>query len=231
MRVWYYVTMAVQKKITKASPVKAAAKSVPKKVSARAPERTAPSTRVVLERAPVYRAPLGTYPPAAAVQSVVYSPPPERPQTLRDSMNKETQVLPPKPKQRATHVNLVKYVIFTIVGAVVVGIAIWYLFADRLTAEQKKEAYVQSIATKVSKLALTPPGETPTIGVIPDPTSITDNKEFFKNASQGDYLVVYPNARLMLIYSPARNIVINMGYAEVTPSTEPAKEAAKSKKP
>jgi hypothetical protein len=219
MRVWYYVTMAVQKKITKTSPVKVAAKPVSKKVSARALERTAPSTRVVPERAPVYRAPLGTYPPATAAQSVVCSPPPQRPQKMRE------------PKQRTMHASTVRYIILTIAGAVVVGVGAWYLFADSLTAEQKKEVYVQSIATKVSKLALTPPGETPTIGVIPDPTSIQDNKEFFKNASQGDYLVVYPNARLMLIYSPARNIVINMGYAEVTPSTEPAKEAAKIKKP
>jgi hypothetical protein len=96
----------------------------------------------------------------------------------------------------------------------------WYFFfsSPALTPEQKKEAYVQSVVDKIAQIALIPTGETPQIGVISDPSTIKENKEFFRNVVSGDYLVVFPNARLMLIYSPTKNIIVNMGYAEGLPA-------------
>jgi hypothetical protein len=78
------------------------------------------------------------------------------------------------------------------------------------TPEQKKEAYIANIAKKITTLALVPESEVPQIGVIPDPAKIKENKEFFVNAIAGDYLVYYPHARLMLIYSPTKGVVVNM---------------------
>jgi hypothetical protein len=225
--------MAAQKKNT---PKKKASNQLA--ATAKVVARTVPEKAAPVPVAP--RIPLGVYPPPESTPTVrppmaplrtLQSAPLERPMTLRDTMQKETQVLPPKPKQRGMQKDMLRYIVLTVGSIIVLGVGSWYIFSDSLTSEQKKEAYVQSIVAKVSKLALTPPGETPTIGVIPDPASIQDNKEFFINASQGDYLVVYPNARLMLIYSPARNIVINMGYAETTPATAPAKDVAPKKKP
>lgn len=140
----------------------------------------------------------------------------ERPGLRSAVGEREHKALPPRPRSRHS-LSMWRYVFFTILVSCCVGGAVWYFFTEHLTAEEKKQAYVQSITTKVSQLVLTPAGEIPTIGVIPDPNSITENKDFFKNASQGDYLLVYPHARLMIIYSPGKNIVVNMGYAEATP--------------
>jgi hypothetical protein len=149
----------------------------------------------------------------ASVQGVINNPPLERPGIRGAVGEREQKVLPPKPRGRSSF-SIWRSVFVTIIFAFVVGVAAWYFFSSNLTAEQKREEYVSGIVAKIAKLALIPPSETPTIGVIPDPSHIQENKEFFKNASQGDYLVVFPNARLMLIYSPSRNIIINMGYAE-----------------
>lgn len=212
------------------TPVKAAVKKVEQKPQ-QAVQRSMPmQTQMQM----MTQRPSGVVP--SANQYAIQNPPLERPNTLRDGLQRDGQrdsvlreqkVLPPRPRQQAS-LHIWKYLAGTIVCAVVVGVAVWYFFVDTLTAEQKRQEYVSGIVTKIAKLVLIPPGETPTIGVIPDPANITENKEFFKNASQGDYLVVFPNARLMLIYNPTKNIVINMGYAEG--AVEKSAETNKDKK-
>lgn len=129
-----------------------------------------------------------------------------------------TATLPPQRQRSIVGSFPWRFIVLTLVGAIVVGVCAWLLFAEEATPAQKKEAYIESVVQEIAGKALIPQGETPTIGVIPDPTTIPENKDFFRNASQGDYLVVFPHARLMLVYSPTKKVIVNMGYAPLSES-------------
>jgi len=66
---------------------------------------------------------------------------------------------------------------------------------------------VNRIMRAVGNLMILPEGE-PTIAVIKDITALA-NQPFFKNAQNGDVVVVYPNQAI--IYSPKRHVLVNVG--------------------
>lgn len=71
-----------------------------------------------------------------------------------------------------------------------------------------KEA--KDLATSVGKLMLLPKDETPTVATVTDISQLKD-QPFFKNAANGDKVLIYPNAKLAVIYDPKANLIINFG--------------------
>jgi galactose mutarotase-like enzyme len=108
--------------------------------------------------------------------------------------------------------------------AVLVGV---YFIYPRVTQtpEQKTEAKTADLMAKVSKHMLLPTGENPTIFEIKDPATLASQQVFFANAQQGDQLLVFSQAGKAVIYSPSRDIIVNVG-----PITNPATTTPKAKK-
>lgn len=93
--------------------------------------------------------------------------------------------------------------------------------ASELTTEDQ----VQSVLASVSKLTILP-DEAPVLFIISDVDLLKKEQLFFNNAQNGDILLVFPQAVKALIYSPSRNLIVNMGPVSFgQESTIPQEEA------
>ncbi len=72
---------------------------------------------------------------------------------------------------------------------------------------------VVELTEKVGKLMVLPNNEQPTIATVTDPEKLKD-QAFFANASTGDKVLIYTNAKKAILYSEANNKIV-----EVAPLT------------
>lgn len=115
--------------------------------------------------------------------------------------------------------TLVVVVVLLIIALGVVG----YLFLkEKQRAESPTEVASeegQRIKESVGKLILLPDDVEPTIATIVDIDKLkAENSEFYKNASNGDKLLIY--SQKVIIYSPDKNIIINVAPIIRQPSDE-----------
>ena len=69
------------------------------------------------------------------------------------------------------------------------------------------QSQIDDTVNKVSKLILLPSGEQPTLAIVND-ASKYNNASFFKNAADGDRLLVYAQAHEAILYRPSINKII-----------------------
>jgi len=77
---------------------------------------------------------------------------------------------------------------------------------------------------KVSRLILLPQNEAPSIATINNVAQLQKDSSFYKDARNGDVLLIYFQAKKAFIYDPEKNIIINTGpvFMEKTPTDVPA---------
>jgi hypothetical protein len=75
-----------------------------------------------------------------------------------------------------------------------------------LTAQNTK----QTVVDNVSKL-YDVPKEEPTLARVSEVEKLKKEQDFFKNAQNGDYILVFPNAKLGILYRETTNKIINIG--------------------
>ena len=73
-----------------------------------------------------------------------------------------------------------------------------------LTAED----YIAAIARK---MLLPADSSYPRIEVISDPQLLTDEQDFFRGSEAGDVLVIFEESKRAILYSPRRDIIVNVG--------------------
>lgn len=76
--------------------------------------------------------------------------------------------------------------------------------------QANKEKINKEMIVKVSKLMMAPE-EVPTVFEVSNADTLKGNQAFFKDVSNGDYLLVYSTAAKAVIYSPSKNIIVNVG--------------------
>ncbi|HAU65695.1 TPA: hypothetical protein DCW32_04100 [Candidatus Woesebacteria bacterium] len=76
------------------------------------------------------------------------------------------------------------------------------------TAQAQAEA--NALVAKVSKLMTLPTDETPTIATVTD-VSIVADQPFFKNAQNGDKVLIYQKAGKAILYRESENKIIEVG--------------------
>jgi hypothetical protein len=106
--------------------------------------------------------------------------------------------------------------ILLIVGIVLGAGALfaWNLFAVKNPSNvstQAQQAQVKEILTKVGNLIILPTGEEPVVATITDASSLIKDQVFYKGAQNGDVVIVYQKAAKAIVYSPERNIIVNVG--------------------
>ncbi len=79
-------------------------------------------------------------------------------------------------------------------------------------------AQVQSVLAKLATHMVLPTGETPQIGQIDDPVQATKAQPFVAGAIKGDLLIVYVKARKAIVYSPSRDLIVNVGPVSMNPT-------------
>lgn len=72
------------------------------------------------------------------------------------------------------------------------------------------EATSQRIIDKVAEIYLLPADEKPTVAKIEDKSKL-GGQIFFNSAENGDYLLVYPKAKIALLYREQHNKLVNVG--------------------
>jgi hypothetical protein len=97
-----------------------------------------------------------------------------------------------------------------VIIALLVLIAVLLMRSPASGSKETDEAKSNAIVEKVGDIYLLPEEEEPTVAEIQDKTKMTDNKEFFLKAENGDYLLIYKEAKLALIYRDAENKLINV---------------------
>ena len=82
------------------------------------------------------------------------------------------------------------------------------------------ESDINSLIEKLDQLIELPKDETPSIATITDVTKL-NSQLFYKNAENGDKILIYPNARKAMLYRPSTNKVIEVGVVSINEQIEP----------
>ncbi len=77
--------------------------------------------------------------------------------------------------------------------------------------DQLSEKQVASIVKKISKLIVVPSDEKPMIVPILNADELIAEQRFYIGSEDGDYVIVYPNAKKAIIYRESENKLINVG--------------------
>lgn len=88
-------------------------------------------------------------------------------------------------------------------------------------SQTETQAEATQLVAQVGKLITLPGDEQPTIATITNIDQLKD-QPFFKNAQNGDKVLVYQNANKAIIYRPSENRIIDVGAVNVTGSPSPS---------
>ena len=85
----------------------------------------------------------------------------------------------------------------------------------RLSTPEGQQAFLdqqtEDTIERIRKHMVLPEDEVPTVVTITDIDLLTEQQPFFNGAQNGDKVLVYAGARKAIIYSPERDIVVNVG--------------------
>lgn len=101
----------------------------------------------------------------------------------------------------------------------------FFVFRQRETAapDTSRERSEQ-IIKKVGRLYILPENETPTVALIEDKDSIGKDQQFYQNAKNGDYVLVYNKAKIALLYRDSNNKLVNVSPVLPTAQVQPRDE-------
>jgi hypothetical protein len=107
--------------------------------------------------------------------------------------------------------------VVSLAGNAYLGRQVYMLSQDPQRMAQQE---MLTIVGEVGKLMVLPEGETPTIATVTDPEKLA-GQAFFANASSGDKVLLYTNAKKAILYSPSQNKIlevapINLGDTTVS---------------
>lgn len=120
---------------------------------------------------------------------------------------------------------LISFIILVLLTIGSSGAAIYYYYQYRQLQIQVNDpgAAVRDLIAQVGKLVELPQNEQPTVATVTNPALIKD-QPFFAKAKKGDRVILYPNARIAILFDQAANKIINFGTINVnaTPSATPS---------
>ena len=115
--------------------------------------------------------------------------------------------------------------VFVVVGAVLIvafaaaaGFFYWQYTNLKANPDSVAQETTQRLVDKVGKLYALPEEE-PTVAQISDKEKLKD-QPFVQSAENGDYLLIFTNAKLAVLYREADNRLINVGPIAITPEQQ-----------
>lgn len=86
--------------------------------------------------------------------------------------------------------------------------------------QQAAQEELVEVLKRTSKLIILPEGETPIMATVIDALALRAEQPFYANVVEGDKVLVYLENQQAIIYSPKRNIVVNVGPIQFQNSAE-----------
>lgn len=84
------------------------------------------------------------------------------------------------------------------------------------------QAETDALVTEIGKLIALPSDEKPTVASITDIDKLKD-QAFFKNAKNGDKVLIYTNAKKAILYRPEEKRIIDVGAVNINQAAAPVK--------
>ena len=142
---------------------------------------------------------------------------------------------PAKPAKNKKKQNPAKILMILVMLLLVVAVAaLAYLYnkernqVKTLTVEvtrlsnptEAAKQEINALVTKIKTLIDLPANETPTVATVSDVTKLA-NQPFFKNAQNGDRILIYTDAKKIVLYRPSTNKVVDVSALTInnTPAT------------
>lgn len=130
-------------------------------------------------------------------------------------MENKARVQPrPVVKRRRRTPTPLGWLVFILLFAAI-GLSIFFYLKYR-DSQQKlnnptvsAKAETQELINKVGKLTLLPSSEAPTIATVSDVSKLA-GQSFFKNAQNGDKVLIYTKAKKAYLYRPSTDRIINI---------------------
>ncbi|MDB5187772.1 MAG: hypothetical protein JWO50_292 [Candidatus Kaiserbacteria bacterium] len=120
------------------------------------------------------------------------------------------------------NMNQTNKIIIGVIVLLVVLVGGYFIYKHfSQTPEQKLEEQSRMLIASVSKHMLLPSNETPEVYEIKDPATLAKQQVFFADAQVGDELLVFSQAGKAIIYSPGRDVIVNVGPITGQASTTP----------
>src|SRR5687767_785586 len=116
--------------------------------------------------------------------------------------------------------NFVKPLVMLVVSLVIGAAATAYTIKmyPQVLGLSKGQAQAQAEADKlvsdVGKLIELPSDEKPTIATVSDVEKVKE-QAFFKNAKNGDKVLIYTNAKKAILYRPSENRIVEVGAVNI----------------
>ena len=102
--------------------------------------------------------------------------------------------------------------VLTWLVAIIVGLSVFYWYGVQTTiedsAKESREETIKLLA-EISKIIVLPDNEIPVIATVNDPIKLSD-QPFFIKAKVGDKVLIYPNNKKAILYSPENNKIIEV---------------------
>ena len=123
----------------------------------------------------------------------------------------ETTETPAAPVKSKKHIVLIVLVVIALAAALYFFNEYSKLTQDPNAANQQK---IEAVVAKAEKLIDLPKDELPTLATVSDTEALSD-QPFFVNAKEGDQVLLYTNARKAYLYSPSRNIIVEVASLNI----------------
>ncbi|MES2985507.1 MAG: hypothetical protein V4686_00070 [Patescibacteria group bacterium] len=135
-----------------------------------------------------------------------------------------------KPKAKKTFTKL----ILLLISYVIIGFIVWKLatkqVGDPVKLQEQAQKELTTIVENVGKIMIIPSDETPQVAIIQDVDSLKKAQDFFKDAQNGDKILVYTKARKAIIYRDTTNQIVNVAL-NIGPVTDETNSAPIQQQP
>lgn len=125
-----------------------------------------------------------------------------------------SQVQAPAKKKKIGK-KIVSFLLFLLVLCLAATSGYFYYQYQKLSkspvaTQIQAEEDAQKMIKAVGKLILLPKDESPTVATVTDVEKLKD-QPFFKDAKNGNKVLIYPNLKQVIVYDPEANMIINVG--------------------
>ncbi len=100
---------------------------------------------------------------------------------------------------------------------IIAVVLIIVLTGSKTTKEDEQIKELQKTVKLVSRLMVLPEGEQPTLATVSDASKLKD-QAFFANAKTGDKVLIYPNSRKAVLYSPSLDKIVEVSSLNLSPN-------------
>jgi len=128
----------------------------------------------------------------------------------------------------STRQSKILCITFIVVVVLAVGTAGFFAkkyFDLRANPNQAAQAETSRLTEMVGKLYELPKDETPIVGKVQDKAKLKE-QPFFKNAENGDDLLIYQKSKLAIVYRAKANKIINVGPIAIDAAQQKASTPA-----